>query len=213
MNLLYITSILKSRKLLNIDSNDTLIITRRVHNDGHNVPVLKNLNTGAMVIPYRSEIKKFNALVVNLLETITDENNNLHKKLFTKNESIANITNISILNKTKKLSIHPLPPEKLTQLDTTTDDQIILKAFDQKYNDKEFIFKVSEDKKIFIKGYDEGYIYYLTDTFNKPTGDYFTATYTKEGFQLNYNPKYMAEEKVKKYFRRYTLKALENIEK
>ena len=86
----------------------------------------------------------------------------------------------------------------------------MINNFEKLYPKKELIFTLSNEEKLFIKQFDEGYIYYICNN-NMPNGKYFTATYYKEGFRINFNEQFLKKEKVEKYFKRYTSKALEKL--
>ncbi len=200
------------KRLNSLEFNDELLLSRRVTREGKIIPIITNLKTGAVVADLENPIRRFGAAAIDLLEQIAALKPK-SKRVFSKNIVVINETTDNVLKNTKPLQIHPTEFQKLKSIDISEDLQLSLNKLERKFPDKEMIFFLKNDQKLFIQQYDEGYIYYLSDKNNIPTGQYFTATYTQEGFKLNYNNTTMSEEKVIKIFDRYTIKALERLSK
>ena len=207
------TRFIEVQKNLNLlENTDELLLSRRVTSEGKVIPVITNLKTGAMLADLENPIRRFGAAAIDLLEQITALKPK-SKRIFSKNIVVINEMRDDILKNTNHLPMHPTEFQKLKSIDIADDLQLSLKKLEHKFPDKEMIFSLKNDQKLFIQQYDEGYIYYLSDKNNIPTGQYFTATYTQDGFKLNYNDTTISEEKVIKIFDRYTKKALERLSK
>lgn len=199
------------KKLSLLDSTDELLLSRKKTLDGKVIPILINLKTGSMIAELTKPNNKFITSAIELIESVANQKNNFTKKIFTKNQTVIDENISKILNETKELSIHPAAQQKLNHIELEESSQILMKQFEKIYPNKEIKFKLSENEKLFIKSYDEGYIYYICNNNNIPTGKYFTVTYNKDGYILNYNKNFLEKEKVEKYYTRYTKKAIENL--
>lgn len=197
------------RKLMSLEAPDELLLTRRVSQDGKKIPVIINLTTGAMVAHFNHKMSKLSKAALELLEKIADIHDPLSKTFFNKNKTVIEDSRNLILTKTHELSTHPVAANKLKQIQLDEKNQLLMRKYEKTCPKKEVIFNVSENEKLFIKNFDEGYIYYLCNEKNMPNGRYFTVTYNKDGFQINYNENLLPKDKVEKYFQRYTKKGIE----
>lgn len=202
-------SFIKAQKKLNqLEYPDELLLSRKKNSEGKTIPVLINLTTGAMIASLNSRYGKVSDSAINLIEAAANKGETFARKIFSRNPFVINNSIERILSQTHEIPTHPVAYQKLSHLDLDNDKQDLIKDFEKIY-DKELKFKLSENEKLFIKSYDEGYIYYICNNKNMPTGKYFTATYHKDGFRLNYNEQFMDKDLVEKYFKRYTKKAIE----
>lgn len=197
------------RVLNQLPIKDELIITRKRLTNGQLIPVLTNLTNGAMLLPIQEESKKLTTNIIKIIEDVSKQQESYARRIFSRNINVINNSINRVFETTKELINHPIPPQKLNPIELDEKQILLMKDFENKYTDREVIFQLSELKKLFIKSYDEGYIYYICDTKNKPTGEFFTVTYSKNGFRINYDEKLLTREKVIKYFNRYTSKSLE----
>ena len=198
-------------ELKSIGGDDELLLTRKIHN-GETVAVLTNLRTGAMIANFNTSMQRFSSKALDLIEKVVEGKNGYFKRIFSKNGVVIDDSISDVLKATRELSNHPpVPSQKLKHKQLNKEEQHLLKQFETVYPKKELSFMLKNDQKLFIKRYDEGYVYYLCDRNNMPTGRYFTATYTKDGFCLNYDDKFISEVEVDKCFRRYTAKAVEKL--
>ena len=200
------------KKLSQLESRDELLLSRKkTMEDGKIIPVLTNLRTGAMIAQFNSPIRKISTASINLIEAAANQRETFARRIFSKNQAVIDNSIERILKKTVELPAHPISHQKLTHIELCKDAQILMKEFENKFPDKEIIFKLSENEKLFIKQYDEGYIYYICNNKNMPNGKYFTATYNNDGFRLNYNEQFITKEEVGKIFNRYTKKTIEKL--
>ena len=197
-------------KLGELESSDELLLSRKMTKERKVIPVLTNLRTGAMIAQLSSPISKVSTASINLIEAAASQKDTFARKIFSKNQTVIDNSIVRNLSYTIELSAHPLPYQKLKHIELDNDSQSLLKELEKIFPKKEICFKLSKNEKLFIKQFDEGYIYYICDNKNMPDGRYFTATYYKDGFRLNYNDQTLSKEKVEKYYNRYTQKALEN---
>jgi len=210
----HITRFMEAQKKLNqLPISDELMISRKKLKDGRIVPVITNLANGAMLLPMVNGAHKLSSSLVKMVEDIAEQKGRYSRKIFSKNINVINNSINEVLEHTDELSIHPIAAQNLNHLDLNEEQQLLMMKFEKSYPDKELIFQLSEDKKLFIKSYDEGYIYYIGNAQKIPTGEFFTVTYSKDGFIINYNESTFAQDKILKYFNRYTHKGLERLNK
>ena len=195
-------------KLLRNGLPDEILISRKKTSDGKIIPILTNLSTGMLIMPKNADIKRFNTTLIKLLESIIDPESQ-YSKLFSRNSLVIQNNTNKTLAQTKELLIHPLSHQKLTNIRLSKEDQDLMKNFETIYPDKEIIFQLSENTKLFIKSFDEGYIYYITDNNRIPNGEYFTVTYNNTGYSLNYDSNIIKKEEANRIFKRYTSKSIE----
>jgi hypothetical protein len=198
------------RALNTINNKSELILSRKITPDRKIIPVITNLNTGAMVANFHSEMVKITKTTIELLEKVANTNNCLSKILFSNDPNTIKKSIDTVLKATRELSIHPpVSQQKLSHIKLSSEDNLLMRKFYDKFFDKVNIFKLSDSNKLFIKNFDEGYNYYITDLKNQPTGKHFIVNYTANGFRISYDENIITKEEVLKIFKRYTKKAIE----
>jgi hypothetical protein len=136
------------RNLKAIDNKSELLITRKKTYDKKIIPVIINLNTGAMVANFNSDIRKVTKSTVDLLEKIADTKNSISKIIFSKKPDIIKDSIDNVLVKTTEISIHPpIPQQKLSHIDLLDDEILKMKKYDSKFSNKVNIFTISKDLK------------------------------------------------------------------
>lgn len=207
----YMERFIKTRKTLNsINNKSELILSRKITPDRKVIPIIINLNTGAMVANLHSEMVKITKTTIELLEKVANPNNNLSKILFSNDPNTIKKSIDTVLKATKELSIHPpIPQQKISHIKLSSEDNLLMKKYYDKFSDKVNIFKLSNSHKLFIKSFDEGYNYFITDLKNQPIDKHFAINYTANGFRISYDENLISKEDAVKIFKRYTKKAIE----
>ena len=205
---------IETQRTLNALENDSeLMLSRRCLPNGKIIPVITNLKTGAMIADLNNPIKKFGSATIELLERIALGKKAFERRIFSNNGRVIEESIQDIQKNTFPLPSHPLTQSNLLKIELSDDLQLTMSKLEKRFPDKELIFSLKDEQKLFIQQYDEGYIYYITDAKNIPNGEYFTVNYAQNGFKVNYDSSRIAKDKVTKIFERYTSKALEKLNK
>lgn len=187
-----------------------LLLSRKKFKDGSIIPVITNLNTGAMVSIISNNVKVYHELVIDLLKIITKFDSDQHRRLFSNDKSVVKNSINDTLKKTYELRNNPPKPyQNLKKIVFSKENQDTMLQYEAIFNDEKIKLPIGNNKYLNIQNYDEGYHYFLTDSDNKKTGEYFIVAYTNKGFRLYYDPSKINKNEVLSLFKKYTQKAIE----